>query len=651
MSNLPNNPQSNVQNLQPFTKFCVTIGAIPNSYSQCLTFEEQILWLCDYLQNTVIPTINNNAEAVQELQNLYVELKNYVDNYFTNLDVQDEINNKLNEMAEDGTLLNIVKPYIDEFQNTISNQLNGLSTKVNSLASGTPIPVSSISEMSDTSKTYLLTTDGNWYYYNGNQWTSGGTYQATSIALNSVYNKNTTFKKLAGNNMIDYENIILNGYYNQEGNWISDNNYNCTGFIPVSENTEYFTNVHPQFQHIAWNSEKEPISRLTPSNNSFTTPENCAFVTLSDTVSNFYNVFLSDKLRCALINSYQDNSLIINNNNLPYKLDNSKLKFLQQKSNTNVFNPSNVISNYYFDENGIGHTTNSYSTCIIPCEYNRIYTVSSGAIIDFWDENFGFLGNNTQGNTFSCQLQNVAYMTVPALNDNINNFMCIVGSSLPQEYLSYSQEYELRPEYLNLDIYSNNFINIYNKTWNCLGDSITANDRPNVTNYQYIIANKFNIDINNYGISGSTIANGNNPMCERYQNMSNDADIITIMGGTNDIGTEIGTINDTTSSTFYGALNILLSGLINKYPNKRIGFISPIQRRNNNQNLENYVIAIENACKKYSIPFLDLYHFGGLYPAINIINNTLFDNSDGLHPNTEGHKIIANKIQSFINSL
>lgn len=126
MSNLPNNPQSNVQNLQPFTKFCVTIGAIPASYSQSLTFEEQILWLCDFLQNTVIPTINNNAEAVRELQNLYIELKNYVDNYFNNLDVQGEINNKLDSMAQDGSLYSLMAPYFS----SINAQINSLNSKI-----------------------------------------------------------------------------------------------------------------------------------------------------------------------------------------------------------------------------------------------------------------------------------------------------------------------------------------------------------------------------------------------------------------------------------------------------------------------------------------------------------------------------------------
>lgn len=111
MANL--NELKPIINLNPFAKFCCTIGNLPSSYMASLTYEEQLMWLCDYLQNTIIPSVNNNAECVKELQELYVILKNYVDNYFENLDVQKEINVKLDKMAEDGTLQQIIGSYLN----------------------------------------------------------------------------------------------------------------------------------------------------------------------------------------------------------------------------------------------------------------------------------------------------------------------------------------------------------------------------------------------------------------------------------------------------------------------------------------------------------------------------------------------------------
>lgn len=102
----------NLENLKPFPKFCYSIGYIPTSYKLSMTYEEQLIWFCDFLENTVIPAVNNNAHATEELQNLYVELKNYVDNYFENIDVQEEINNKLDDMAESGELAELIEQFI-----------------------------------------------------------------------------------------------------------------------------------------------------------------------------------------------------------------------------------------------------------------------------------------------------------------------------------------------------------------------------------------------------------------------------------------------------------------------------------------------------------------------------------------------------------
>lgn len=104
MSNL--NELTPIQALSPFKRFCCTIGNLPSSYVESMSYMELVYWLCDYLKNTVIPALNNNAYAVQELQN-------FVTNYFENLDVQDEIDNKLDEMVESGELEEIISYYLN----------------------------------------------------------------------------------------------------------------------------------------------------------------------------------------------------------------------------------------------------------------------------------------------------------------------------------------------------------------------------------------------------------------------------------------------------------------------------------------------------------------------------------------------------------
>lgn len=52
-----------------------------------------------------------------------------------------------------------------------------LQREISGIASGTPPTADSTSEMDpDESTVYINTTDGNWYYYDGTEWTSGGTY-------------------------------------------------------------------------------------------------------------------------------------------------------------------------------------------------------------------------------------------------------------------------------------------------------------------------------------------------------------------------------------------------------------------------------------------------------------------------------------------
>ena len=106
------NPTVEIKNLQPITKFIYTLGVLPTSYLFSMTYQEQLTWLCNYISQTLIPAINTEGEAVQELQQLYKDLQDYVDNYFENLDVQAEIDNKLDEMVDNGTLENIIEPYL-----------------------------------------------------------------------------------------------------------------------------------------------------------------------------------------------------------------------------------------------------------------------------------------------------------------------------------------------------------------------------------------------------------------------------------------------------------------------------------------------------------------------------------------------------------
>ena len=91
---------TNLRTLPKCIRMCMTIGNLPTSYMESLTYEEQLIWLYKFLEDTVIPVINDNSKAIEELQNL---------------DLQDEVNKKIEEMAKSGELEEIIGKYIENY--------------------------------------------------------------------------------------------------------------------------------------------------------------------------------------------------------------------------------------------------------------------------------------------------------------------------------------------------------------------------------------------------------------------------------------------------------------------------------------------------------------------------------------------------------
>lgn len=102
---------------------------LPIVYDDSLSYYELLNKVVNYLNNVIadVATVEGN---VAELNDSYVQLQEYVnthmseivevvntftefiENYFDNLDVQEEINNKLDVMASDGSLSEILRPFI-----------------------------------------------------------------------------------------------------------------------------------------------------------------------------------------------------------------------------------------------------------------------------------------------------------------------------------------------------------------------------------------------------------------------------------------------------------------------------------------------------------------------------------------------------------
>ena len=256
-------PTINPQTLPPLTRFIYTLGQLPTSYLMSMSFEEQLVWLCNYLGTQVIPAVNQNGQAVEELQNLYELLRTYVNDYFDNLDVQEEINNKIESMAQDGSLgniiLNTVQPIIDSEFTTQNekidlqnSRIDTISNIVQSVSSGSPAGTyATVSALTtddpDHSKIYVVLENGNWYYYNTStsSWTSGGVYQANAIGDNSINKymldsnlQNAIFEDMGYENLAKLKGEIVNFSTNSSLEVTQSDTYKSV-LIPIEPNTAY----------------------------------------------------------------------------------------------------------------------------------------------------------------------------------------------------------------------------------------------------------------------------------------------------------------------------------------------------------------------------------------------------------------------------
>lgn len=121
------------------------------------------------------------------------------------------------------------------------------------------------------------------------------------------------------------------------------------------------------------------------------------------------------------------------------------------------------------------------------------------------------------------------------------------------------------------------------KTMNCLGDSLTAGDvvgngTMGTPWTSYITSLTGVATVRNYGQNGTKLSSTDaSAFVNRYTSMNSQADIISVWGGTNDFcfGATLGVLGDTTNTTFYGSLDVLIRGLYGMYPNAEIFFVTP----------------------------------------------------------------------------
>lgn len=651
----------------------------------------------EYL-NQVISNNNEQNDLMTALYNAYVSLQNYVNDYFENLDVQEEINNKLDEMAQDGSLTNLIKAYVDpiyeayelqinsditQFKNGVNSQIDSISNMVDSAVSGSPLKAATTADMTDTSRIYVLATDGHWYYYNGSAWTDGGVYQGTDVNDNSI-----SGNKIYKSTIVD-SNVIKGAFRSTNGSIMQSTTYEYTDFLPIANgDTISVTNAYSDYA-LFWDIDKQYLGKYSVSEkqdiNRTLNLNDVAFVSLNLTMADDHIVKINGK---DMISVFQIDWLRITNENFKSDtIDGSKIKE-HTISGKEMMNTKGIALT-----KGTAWNNMSSPRFVNAPTFHRttdLIEVTPGDIITFKNvrSTYAVFFNANQEYAYNLESSSLAeekqyvvsstihYMGINInpnvidtfkvyINDNELIFDTGVKYTLPWLTFTEEQVSEITANVSRFSDYKVLFI----------GDSITEhNFRANKNWVDYITEDLNITDYYNGGMSGTGILTpfGSSPdWITALPTYDDDFDLVLIMGDMNDWShktfdsSKIGNFGDSTTDTFYGTMKVYLEMILNKYPLAKVGWITSTPRNETiagtSDNLHGKTSIFNTAnniikemCNNYSIPVLELYKESNLYPWISANNTEYFTPesggyiADGVHPNSKGQRIMAYKIYNFI---
>jgi lysophospholipase L1-like esterase len=203
------------------------------------------------------------------------------------------------------------------------------------------------------------------------------------------------------------------------------------------------------------------------------------------------------------------------------------------------------------------------------------------------------------------------------------------------------------------------------KKWVVVGDSLTEVNSAATKRYYDFVSEKTGINVYNMGVSGTGYKRSYEDNAAFYQRIANvplDADVITIFGSGNDnpyYVNDLGTESDTGTTTIGGCINTTIDTLLNLLPLANVALVTPTPWKGKQpdettgQYLENYSELIVKVAKRRGLPYLDLYHCSGLHPSDAACRALAYskDGDNGVHPDENGHKIIAPKFYALLDSM
>lgn len=485
--------------------------------------------------------------------------------------------------------------YVDK---EISETYASLDVKINSITSGAPkgtyptLAALQSAFPTGNSNIYVVLADGKWYYWNGTSWTAGGVYQSTGIANDSVgYNE-------LSKNLLTAEKTYKVYYKYANDELLVDFVFDLSqAIIAGSINTNSQCSLEYDFY-----TDDANVKRIG------------------------YRLFLNN----SSIGADPLGGDATYGNSLPY---------------VDVI-PGSIV-NYSGTKGPLPTTSYNYAHVMVSIDLTDKSNFSL-----FYIKNIKLTIGDTGFSVLTTGL-----------------FFPDTGSYLDPE--DYFFKMLATRGYVDKAV-AGQTSRWSDAKWAVVGDSITEHNFRTTKNYQDYISDRIGCIALNYGMGGTGYYAGDPGMAikDRIGSIDSSADLVTIFAGTNDwalTNIPLGVFGDTDpNATMYGAIYYTINALINRFPTKILGVITPLPRIENygsfaNLNGPGYTLeqlsnAIIKVCQNFSLPCLDLYHNSNI-PVWNSTANDYYftppgqHTADGLHPNDNGHKVIADKVLAFINYL
>jgi lysophospholipase L1-like esterase len=514
------------------------------------------------------------------------------------------------------------------------------------------------------------------------------TFSLLSVPQNgSVTTEKTSFLNF-GKNLFNKATVTL-GYYvsNSTGQLTAAAGFNTSDYIAVLPNTAY---SRKQSNYIGYfDANKVFISGTSASGLTFTTPANCYYIRITMSTAaieteQVENGGTSTAYEPFLVTLTKDVNL--QKESIPKDaITFEKTDFI--KTTENVFDKNAIITGGYYGKTGTWGATTSYnSSGFVSIDYNKTYKVPVNGVkgdIAFWDKNKTVInGIGLSAGTWTDQIvvpnnPLIKYLTFPlSLTENIDTLMVAPVDNFPQIYIPFGQKL--------LTLKNNAFIygtsikptpKTAGKTALIFGDSITetavvsddgATYTENTAWSSWVTYAKNTLQLGtvwNYAKSGASYKN-RNLLPRQYVGlqissaMANNrpADIIVVAAGTNDGVTSLGSYDTAMAKTtlesldvtnLYEAIRWAFWTIRKNYPNAVCFAATPLQRATN-EPLSDLNTAIIKMANRYNFIVIDAANESGIVRDFEVDGATGRYLADGLHPNTEGKKLMANLFSRVI---